>query len=185
MLAAFEGRLEALRTGLEAGPEGSAPLLSLRSAIVPDALASKVLAEQTQQNALSARAARGAEDADLRTPSEFAVALKAHFAHSCELLRHFWACYPITAPFLQARAEKITQAMSQLYDNVRALGGSVPGEQRARLCPMLMPITQSLDRALEHFEQQNRLREERERSKKARLAAGTPPAQAPSPSLPA
>lgn len=43
-----------------------------------------------------------------------------------ELLRHLWGCFPLTSTSRQAKADRLLQALSQVYDSLRRMQECVP-----------------------------------------------------------
>ena len=68
-----------------------------------------------------------------------------------ELLRHFWACFPLTAQ-RHRKAERLKQALSDMYDRVLSVQSSVQGTDRIHATQLLRPIIRALDAAIEKFQ---------------------------------
>lgn len=121
--------------------------------IAPD-LALKVLNEQNQQSA-SAKYTTGTtaernilESLPRRTRDE----LLQHSTTVNELLRHFWASYPLTSNALVDKARRLKDAMAQLYSRIQSTKEGAPTEARHQLSRLLQPLFQALDTAFAHYE---------------------------------
>lgn len=70
-----------------------------------------------------------------------------------ELLRHFWASYPLTSPALTNKVNRLKEAMSQLYSQIRGIKDEAPAEHRHHVSQFLHPMLQALDAAFAHYEE--------------------------------
>jgi len=71
--------------------------------------------------------------------------LYEYYARANELLRHFWASYPITSRALASKVSRITESINSLYEELQRERRDYTSE----LGKLLLPIIQSLDKALE------------------------------------
>eukprot|EP00884_Botryococcus_braunii_P011843 jgi/Botrbrau1/2065/Bobra.0047s0030.1 len=69
-----------------------------------------------------------------------------------EMLRHLWACFPLNSTSRQAKADRLTQALSQIYDSLKRLQEECQGPQRSTLTRLAKPLQQAVDAALAHAE---------------------------------
>ncbi|KAK8483093.1 hypothetical protein V6N13_101669 [Hibiscus sabdariffa] len=69
-----------------------------------------------------------------------------------ELLKHFWASYPITTSYLYAKVNRLKDAMSNIYPQLEEIKGSVPSEFRHQVSLLVRPMHQALDAAIQHYE---------------------------------
>ncbi|GMI89040.1 hypothetical protein like AT1G55750 [Hibiscus trionum] len=69
-----------------------------------------------------------------------------------ELLKHFWASYPITTSYLYAKVNRLKDAMSNIYPQLEEIKGSVPSELRHQVSLLVRPMYQALDAAIQHYE---------------------------------
>jgi len=81
-------------------------------------------------------------------PEDFKGNLYKFFVQSNELLRHFWASFPITNLSAYQKATRIIEAISTLYDQIQSYNSSLPAEKR-NLGQLMLPIIQALDKAIE------------------------------------
>ncbi|KAL3682676.1 hypothetical protein R1sor_000698 [Riccia sorocarpa] len=84
-----------------------------------------------------------------------------------ELLRHFWACYPLTSKTLLEKATRLKQAMSQIYTRLEKMKESSSGDLRHQISQLVQPIFQALDAAITHFEDDEKRRASRTAQKQA------------------
>ncbi|KAJ7277598.1 hypothetical protein O6H91_Y388700 [Diphasiastrum complanatum] len=75
-----------------------------------------------------------------------------HSATSNELLRHFWAAYPLTSTFLVEKVNRLKTAMTELYSQLQATKEAVQTEHRHQVSQLLQPIFQALDAAFIHYD---------------------------------
>ncbi|OMO77394.1 hypothetical protein COLO4_25217 [Corchorus olitorius] len=87
-----------------------------------------------------------------RLPKKTKEDLLHHWTSIIELLRHFWASYPITTPYLYTKVNRLKDAMSQIYPQLEELKGSVPSDIRHKVSLLVRPMHQALDAAIQHYE---------------------------------
>ena len=71
-----------------------------------------------------------------------------------ELLRHFWASFPLTTPAREQRVQRIKAALCEQYDRTTAMQESAHGLERVHITQLLKPLQQALDAALARLDQQ-------------------------------
>ncbi|XP_057835632.1 general transcription and DNA repair factor IIH subunit TFB1-3 [Cryptomeria japonica] len=69
-----------------------------------------------------------------------------------ELLRHFWASYPLTTAFLTNKVGRLKDAMTQIYQKLQSTKESVELEFRHQVSLLIQPMLQAIDAALAHHE---------------------------------
>lgn len=69
-----------------------------------------------------------------------------------ELLRHFWASYPLTTTFLANKVNRLKDAMAQIYEKLQSSKDSVQSEFRHQVSLLIQPMLQALDAAFAHHE---------------------------------
>lgn len=69
-----------------------------------------------------------------------------------ELLRHFWASYPLTSTFLVNKVNRLKDAMTQIYEKLQSSKDSVQSEFRHQVSLLVQPMLQALDAAFAHHE---------------------------------
>eukprot|EP00249_Psilotum_nudum_P007355 c20498_g1_i1 orf=159-2075(+) len=69
-----------------------------------------------------------------------------------ELLRHFWAAYPLTSVSLINKVTRLKDAMSDHYNRIQAMKESAPQELRHQISQLVQPMFQALDAAFAHYE---------------------------------
>eukprot|EP00850_Spirogloea_muscicola_P004327 SM000018S03692 [mRNA] locus=s18:873862:880015:+ [translate_table: standard] len=67
-----------------------------------------------------------------------------------ELLKHFWAAYPLTSQLLADKVDRVKGAMDKIYDELTELSETTPSEHRHQVSHLFRPIFQALDAAFEH-----------------------------------
>ncbi|KAE8711399.1 putative RNA polymerase II transcription factor B subunit 1-1 [Hibiscus syriacus] len=87
-----------------------------------------------------------------RLPRKTKEDLLHHWTSILELLKHFWASYPITTSYLYAKVNRLKDAMSNIYPQLEELKGSVPSELRNQVSLLVRPMHQALDAAIQHYE---------------------------------
>lgn len=70
-----------------------------------------------------------------------------------ELLRHFWASFPLTSAAREQRVQRIRTALCEQYDRTTAMQESAHGLERVHITQVLKPLRQALDAALAKLEQ--------------------------------
>ncbi|KAK9845933.1 hypothetical protein WJX81_006374 [Elliptochloris bilobata] len=131
----------------------------LRNSPVDPAAARRVLADVSVHRAVGALGEWevGAGWA-ARPPAEALVpqmqGLLRGTALTCyELLRHFWASFPLTTPAREQRVQRIKAALCEQYDRTTAMQESARGLERVHITQVLKPLRQALDAALSRLEQ--------------------------------
>ncbi|MBA0604925.1 hypothetical protein Godav_017551 [Gossypium davidsonii] len=95
-----------------------------------------------------------------RLPRKTKEELLHHWTSILELLKHFWASYPITTTYLYAKVNRLKDAMSNIYPQLEVnsaikfqeIKGSVPSELRHQVSLLVRPMHQALDAAIQHYE---------------------------------
>ncbi|KAA3458651.1 putative RNA polymerase II transcription factor B subunit 1-1 [Gossypium australe] len=87
-----------------------------------------------------------------RLPRKTKEELLHHWTAILELLKHFWASYPITTTYLYAKVNRLKDAMSNIYPQLEEIKGSVPSELRHQVSLLVRPMHQALDAAIQHYE---------------------------------
>lgn len=78
-------------------------------------------------------------------------------ATSHELLRHFWAAFPLTSNSLQDKAARIKEALTQIQIKLQGLlKEAEKREHRHHLSQLAQSLTQGLDAAILHYENDER-----------------------------
>lgn len=138
--------------------------------IAPD-LAFKILTDVTQQIASSRHTTGTAAERNIleSLPRATRDELLQHSNTANELLRHFWAAYPLTNKALAEKASRLKAAMSQLYSKIQSMKESVAPDARHQLSRLLQPLSQTLDAAITHYD--GEAAKKAEAAKRARIAA--------------
>ena len=113
-------------------------------------MASSILQEINSKTKANIDNLAGSEAELTSLPEDFKVELYKFFVKSNELLRHFWASYPLTTPKAYDKASRIHEALSHHYDDINKYKNSLPPERR-NLGPLLLTIIHSLDKAIEKY----------------------------------
>lgn len=87
----------------------------------------------------------GGTAADFIVPPEFETSLKKHFLTSSELLRHFYACFPLT-PRSTAKLERIKSALDDCYRSLLQLRAQLNASNQGALTTLLKPIETSIEK---------------------------------------
>lgn len=87
-----------------------------------------------------------------RLPKKTKEELLHHWTSILELLRHFWASYPITTTHLYTKVNRLKDAISNIYPQLEELKGSVPSDIRHQVSLLVRPMHQALDAAIQHYE---------------------------------
>eukprot|EP01018_Ginkgo_biloba_P037449 Gb_29885 [translate_table: standard] len=87
-----------------------------------------------------------------RLPSKTKEDLLQYWTTIQELLRHFWASYPITTTFLANKVNRLKDAMIQIYQKLQATKESVQSDFRHQVSLLVQPMLQALDAAFAHHE---------------------------------
>ncbi|XVE79124.1 hypothetical protein DITRI_Ditri14bG0032900 [Diplodiscus trichospermus] len=87
-----------------------------------------------------------------RLPKKTKEELLHHWTSILELLRHFWASYPITTTYLYTKVNRLKDAMSNIYPQLEEIKGSVPSDIRHQVSLLVRPMQQALDAAIQHYE---------------------------------
>lgn len=69
-----------------------------------------------------------------------------------ELLRHFWACFPLATAARRDKAQRIHKALSEKYDTLLDLPSQAQGPERQQLSQLVRPLTAVLDAALRKYQ---------------------------------
>jgi len=143
------GQLEALDRLGEPGGTGrgshAEPLVSPEVAFeVLQELQQRV--ESSRRSAALLREERGAPGSAAGVSSE--VAKLGRVVN--ELLRHFWACFPLDGP-RRAKAERVRGALGGLYDKLEALKRGAEGPRRQQISRLVRPQQRAIDAAFDRF----------------------------------
>jgi transcription initiation factor TFIIH subunit 1 len=138
----------------QAAPLGERPSADARA--LPPALALRVLSDlghaaaTARANGLGGGAGGGdAAAVPQALTGEFRDAARA----SRELLRHFWACYPLEGAGRAAREAKcgrVRDALARIYDDLSSKKDALPSAGRHAAGQQLRPLLAALDAAFEH-----------------------------------
>jgi transcription initiation factor TFIIH subunit 1 len=118
--------------------------------------------EDVELTRLLARAGYLTEEAENRSIEEvlsLEVRQQLHgmVLRSYELLRHFWACYPVLDRVVMSRAYHLNLAISKLYDQLEELPRAASEQtRRNKLHSLVRPVLNSLEKATTHYEVNNR-----------------------------
>ncbi|KAL3150267.1 hypothetical protein ABBQ32_000119 [Trebouxia sp. C0010 RCD-2024] len=80
-----------------------------------------------------------------------------------ELLRHFWACLPLTTQPRQDKARRLDRALQAQYDRVEAMQQGTEGTERFCIKQLLKPVDNALNASFERYEEERRVQGLRER----------------------
>ena len=143
------GQLEALDRLGEPGGTGvgahAEPLVSPEVALeVLEELQQRV--ESSRRSAALLREERGAPGSAAGVSSE--VAKLGRVVN--ELLRHFWACFPLDGP-RRAKAERVRGALGGLYDKLEALKQGAEGPRRQQISRLVRPQQRAIDAAFDRL----------------------------------
>eukprot|EP00873_Tetraselmis_striata_P022489 jgi/Tetstr1/442753/TSEL_030841.t2 len=83
-----------------------------------------------------------------------------------ELLRHFWALFPVSSAARAKKLERLKDALSKQYDHLQAMQEAAHGSDRIYISQVLRPCMQALDAAFTKYDAEQTLRA----SKKPRVA---------------
>lgn len=158
LLSVFKSQLNNFQAGRHRDP-----------AIAPD-LAFKILTDVTQHIASSRHTTGTAAERNIldSLPRATRDELMQHSNTANELLRHFWAAYPLTNKVLAEKATRLKDAMAQLYSRIQSMKESAPADVRHQLSRLLQPLFQTLDAAFSHYE--GEAAKKAEAVKRARIA---------------
>ncbi|KAL2611441.1 hypothetical protein R1flu_023133 [Riccia fluitans] len=137
--------------------------------LVSPSLALKIMTDLTREVAASKfTLGRTAEKNVLDSlPKAIKDELSQQSAAVHELLRHFWACYPLTSKFLLEKATRLKQAMSKIYTHLGKMKESASGDLRHQISQLVQPIFHALDAAITHFEEDEKRRASKSAQKQA------------------
>ncbi|KAF7039294.1 hypothetical protein CFC21_049320 [Triticum aestivum] len=89
-----------------------------------------------------------------RLPHRTREELMDHWTAIQELLRHFWSSYPITTTVLSNKVQRLKEAMTQIYQKLQDIKESAQPDVRHEISQLVKPMTQALDAAFYHDQQQ-------------------------------
>ncbi|KAM3353523.1 hypothetical protein ACQJBY_024600 [Aegilops geniculata] len=89
-----------------------------------------------------------------RLPHRTRDELMDHWTAIQELLRHFWSSYPITTAVLSNKVQRLKEAMTQIYQKLQDIKESAQPDVRHEISQLVKPMTQALDAAFYHDQQQ-------------------------------
>mmetsp|Transcript_11078 Transcript_11078/g.26273 ORF Transcript_11078/g.26273 Transcript_11078/m.26273 type:complete len:120 (+) Transcript_11078:1840-2199(+) len=69
-----------------------------------------------------------------------------------ELLRHFWALFPVSSPARAQKLERIKDSLSKQYDHLVAMQEAAHGVDRNYISQVLRPCMQALDAAFSKYD---------------------------------
>lgn len=159
LLSTFKTQLKNFQTKRQRDP-----------AIAPE-LAFKILTDVTQQIASSRHTTGTAAERNIleSLPRATRDELLQHSNTANELLRHFWAAYPLTNKALSEKASRLKAAMSELYSQLQSMKESAASDARHQLSRLLQPMSQTLDAAIAHYD--GEAAKKAEAAKRARIAS--------------
>lgn len=159
VLTAFKAQLKNFQTKRQ-----------LDSPIAPE-VGFKILTDVTQQIANSRHTTGTAAERNIleSLPRATRDELLHHSNTANELLRHFWAAYPLTSKALSEKAGRLKVAMSELYCRIQSMKESAAPDARHQLSRLLQPMSQTLDAAITHYD--GEAARKAEAAKRARIAA--------------
>jgi transcription initiation factor TFIIH subunit 1 len=108
----------------------------------------------SQWDALAALSGRS----ELNLPPQMQAVLRETVLTINELLRHFWAAFPLSSPAREARALRIKKALADQYDRTTAMQESSRGIERVHITQLLKPVRLALDTALAKHDREVELR---------------------------
>ncbi|XP_022731034.1 probable RNA polymerase II transcription factor B subunit 1-1 isoform X3 [Durio zibethinus] len=109
-----------------------------------------------------------------RLPKKTKEELLHHWTSILELLKHFWASYPITTTYLYTKVNRLKDAMSNIYPQLEEIKGSVPSDLRHQVSLLVRPMHQAVDAAIQHYEADMQKRSTRRETKWIRLGGTIP-----------
>lgn len=83
-----------------------------------------------------------------------------------ELLRHFWALFPVSSAARAQKLERLKDSLSKQYDHLQAMQEAAHGSDRIYISQVLRPCMQALDAAFTKYDREQTLRA----AKKQRVA---------------
>ncbi|XP_037407857.1 general transcription and DNA repair factor IIH subunit TFB1-1-like [Triticum dicoccoides] len=124
--------------------------------VVQSDVALKVLSELNEGISRSRRLnLKNPQDSLLgRLPHRTREELMDHWTAIQELLRHFWSSYPITTTVLSNKVQRLKEAMTQIYQKLQDIKESAQPDVRHEISQLVKPMTQALDAAFYHDQQQ-------------------------------
>lgn len=69
-----------------------------------------------------------------------------------ELLRYFWASFPISTPAKEAKVERLKGALEQQYDGITELQKGARAEEKGYVNRLTKPLIHALDKALQRYD---------------------------------
>ncbi|CAL8468426.1 g7966 [Coccomyxa elongata] len=90
-----------------------------------------------------------------------------------ELLRHFWATFPLSSPTREARALRLKKALADQYDRTTAMQESSQGIERVHITQLLKPLRLALDTALAKHDREVDLKRAHDRATSGSIAIET------------
>ncbi|DBA86886.1 TPA: hypothetical protein ACH3X2_005346 [Trebouxia sp. C0005] len=73
-----------------------------------------------------------------------------------ELLRHFWACLPLTTQPRRDKAARLDRALQSQYDRVVAMQQGAEGTERFCIKQLLKPVDNALNASFERYQEERR-----------------------------
>lgn len=73
-----------------------------------------------------------------------------------ELLRHFWACLPLTTQPRRDKAARLDRALQAQYDRVVAMQQGAEGTERFCIKQLLKPVDNALNASFERYQEERR-----------------------------
>jgi transcription initiation factor TFIIH subunit 1 len=124
--------------------------------LISPELSYKILADVTQ-NIVRRQHTMGTTTADHQNilgsfPHTTREEVMTHVATVNELLRHFWASYPLTSALLVQKVVRLKDAMSGIYKRIQESKEAAPSEIRHLFSQLLQPLVQALDAAFAHYD---------------------------------
>jgi transcription initiation factor TFIIH subunit 1 len=124
--------------------------------LISPELSYKILTDVTQ-NIVRRQHTMGTRTADHQNildsfPHTTREEVMTHVATVNELLRHFWASYPLTSALLVQKVVRLKDAMSGIYKRIQESKEAAPSEIRHLFSQLLQPLVQALDAAFAHYD---------------------------------
>lgn len=116
-------------------------------AALPDDLALQVLADIMHDSEGGSGGATAGGAAEALLPQVLGT-LRQHVLAANELLRHMWACFPLASQQRQAKAERLSAALSQQFEGLQRMEDAASGVERRHIAQLLRPVKESIDAAL-------------------------------------
>jgi transcription initiation factor TFIIH subunit 1 len=87
-------------------------------------------------------------------PAAIIGGLKEQVTGVNELLRHFWACWPLTSAARRRKAARVGAALEAIYQHSEAMRHAAAPEHRMYVAQLLRASTAALDTALDKYDRE-------------------------------